>query len=241
MTTYFLSYARADESTALRLASDLIAAGVSVWVDQYDILPSQHWDRAVESAVRSCGGMIVVLSPRSVASPNVADEISVAIDDGKAMIPVLIEPCTLPLRMTRMNYIDATRDYSGALRRCLAAVAGARAPAAIEPTPNPEPAVAPVLPRHVLDEAERRLAGFIGPIAKVLVRAAAARVSAKEDLYRELARSLPTEAERVSFLGWLKPTTSPDGAIATRADGAAVGAVPDEAIHAIIVALARHM
>ena len=47
MKTYFLSYARADERTALRFADDLIAGGVSVWVDQYDIRPSQHWGRAV--------------------------------------------------------------------------------------------------------------------------------------------------------------------------------------------------
>ena len=243
MTTYFLSYARADETIALRLASDLIAAGVSVWVDQYDILPSQHWDRAVESAVRSCGGMIIVLSPRSVASPNVADEISVAIDDGKAMIPVLIEPCTLPLRMTRMNYIDATRDYPGALRRCLAAVAGSRTPIAIEPASGAGPAAAPVLPRHVLDEAERRLAGFIGPIAKVLVRAAAVRASAQEDLYRDLARSLPTEAEQSSFLGWLKQGSSREAASAAQdsAPNGSVETVPDEAIRAITIALARHM
>ena len=243
MTTYFLSYARADQTIALRLADDLIAAGISVWVDQYEILPSQHWDRAVESAVRGCEGMIVALSPRSVASPNVADEISVAIDDGKTMIPVLIEPCKLPLRLTRMNYIDATRDYSGALRRCLAAVAGAHAPGATEQTSSAAPILAPVLPSHVLDEAERRLTGYIGPIAKVLVRAAAARVSKREDLYRDLARSLLTDAERASFLSWLKPGTSPDEAAVVRADdpGGSIVVVPDEAIHAIVVALARHM
>src|SRR5437764_7071487 len=68
MTTYFLSYARLDERVALRVADALIAAGVSVWVDQYDIRPSQHWDRAVETAVRGCEGMVVILSPRSADS-----------------------------------------------------------------------------------------------------------------------------------------------------------------------------
>src|SRR5215469_6304069 len=124
MKTYFLSYARADEAIALKFADDLIAAGVQVWVDQYDIRPSQHWDRAVEAAVRSCEGMTVVLSPRSAASAAVADEVSVAIDMKKELIPILIEPCVLPLRMTRMHFIDAARDYDSALRRCLAAILG---------------------------------------------------------------------------------------------------------------------
>ena len=122
MKTYFLSYARTDAKVALQFADDLIAAGVSVWVDQYDIRPSQHWDQAVETAVRSCEGLVVILSPRSAASPNVADEVSVAINAGKDVIPILIEACTPPLRMTRMQFIDATSDRAGALRRCLAAI-----------------------------------------------------------------------------------------------------------------------
>jgi len=198
MTTYFLSYARADETIALRFADDLIAAGVQVWVDQYDIRPSQHWDRAVEAAVRSCEGMIVILSPRSAASPTVADEVSVAIDMQKDLIPILIEPCVLPLRMTRMQFIDAARDYDKALRRCLATIEGHERPAREPPRPTHV-----ALPAQTLADAERRLTGFIGPIAKVLVRQAGARASSEAELYAELAAHLPTEAERASFLGWI--------------------------------------
>ncbi len=108
MTTYFLSYARADQEVALRFARDLISVGFSVWVDQFDIRPSQHWDRAVETAVRSCDAMIVILSPASAASPNVADEVTVAIDGGKRLIPILVQACALPLRMSRRQCIDAT-------------------------------------------------------------------------------------------------------------------------------------
>jgi len=250
MTTYFLSYARADDKQALRFADDLIAAGVSVWVDQYDILPSQHWDKAVETAVRGCDGMIVILSPRSVASPNVADEISVAIDDKKAMIPVLIEACQLPLRMTRMQFIDATRDYDAALRKCLGAVVGHKQGGA--PKPELAEAVAagaPALPDEVLAEAERRLTGFMGPIAKVLVRAAAGRVASKDELYRDLAKGLPNEAERKSFLSWLTESRVPGQVVTPRAPPATPAAalqgpvedIPEEAIKTITLALTRHM
>ena len=78
--SYFLSYSRADAKLALRFATDLRERGIAMWVDQLDIRPSEHWDRAIERAVHECRGLVVILSPRSVESDNVADEISFAID-----------------------------------------------------------------------------------------------------------------------------------------------------------------
>lgn len=243
-TTYFLSYARADAVQALRLADDLIAAGVSVWVDQYDIRPSQHWDRAVETAVRACAGMIVILSPRSVASPNVADEVSVAIDDGKILIPVLIETCVLPLRMTRMQFIDASRDYDAALRRCLAAIQGRRPVAA----PQPEAAPPSPLPAETLRDAERRLTGIMGPIAGVLVRQAAAGASDEASLYAALARAIPNPLDSESFLGWVGETRGPGKVVTARApppdlpppNGASL-AISDTELQSIAQALTKHL
>jgi hypothetical protein len=190
----------------------LIGAGVSVWVDQYDIRPSEHWDRAIEAAVRACHGMIVILSPRSVASPNVADEVSVAIDDNKSVIPVMVETCVLPLRMTRMHYIDATRDYPGALQRCLWTIKGrphAGPVAEAGPAPAPAAAPAPSLPPEALAEVERRLVPYMGPITPHLVREAAARASSLAALHEELARRIPAEKDRAAFLKALggKPPT----------------------------------
>jgi len=247
MTTYFLSYARADEVIALKLADDLIAAGAQVWVDQYDIRPSQHWDRAVEAAVHSCEGMIVILSPRSAASPTVADEVSVAIDLKKDLIPVLIEPCVLPLRMTRMHFIDAARDYNAALRRCLTAIVGdARA------APEPATSLAPqepraTLPAETLADAERRLTGYIGPIAKVLVRQAGAWATSEAELYGDLATHLPTDADRTSFLGWLNEPRSPRHVVTPRAPAtgpprtSAQSAFTPEMLEVITRALTRQL
>ena len=226
MTTYFLSYSRRDQAIALRLADDLIASGVSVWVDQYDIQPSQHWDRAVEAAVRGCRGFIAVLSPASVASPNVADEVSVAIDDGKLIIPVMVERCTPPLRMTRMQYIDAITNYDDALRRCLVAIRNATTEAG---------AVNSVLPPDVLADAERRLTGFIGPIAPHLVSRAARRADTVEALYAELSMSLYDAADRKAFLSWLSGRDPLAQATATAASPPVATIDLDEAARARLV------
>src|SRR5689334_2591696 len=95
----FFSYSRADGEFVLKLAKDLRAAGASVWLDQLDIKAGQHWDRAVENALSRCPALLVILSPSSVDSPNVMDEVGFAIDEKKPVIPVLHKDCKIPLRL----------------------------------------------------------------------------------------------------------------------------------------------
>jgi TIR domain len=94
----FFSYSREDSEFALRLARDLKTAGASVWLDQLDITPGQRWDRAVED-VRNCFCKLVILSPTSVKSTNVTDEVSFALEKGKTVIPIIHRDCTIPFRL----------------------------------------------------------------------------------------------------------------------------------------------
>ena len=84
--------------------------------------------------------MVVILSPRSVLSNNVADEISYAINNGKSVMPVMIEKCALPLRITRMQVIDATVDYQHALDQCMAEMRRAGVECVPAPSFAPSPA-----------------------------------------------------------------------------------------------------
>jgi len=77
----FFSYCRDDSDFALRLAEDLKAAGAAVWIDQLDIRPGQDWDIAIEGAVRECPRMLLILSPASVQSRNVRNEIAFALNE----------------------------------------------------------------------------------------------------------------------------------------------------------------
>ena len=202
---FFLSYARADQEFALRLATDLRFSGCPLWVDQFDIRPSQLWDRTVEAAVRDCIGLILILSPRSVASENVLDEVSVALDSGKRIIPVLFEKCALPLRLARVQFIDATSNYSTALERCKATLLGVpSSPSfAAPPEPSREPSEAEAGTEwhpDVIERAGRHLAPHVGPIAPLLVRKAAKQANTESELYTQLAVAIPHAAERERFL-----------------------------------------
>ena len=122
----FFSYSREDSDFALRLAQDLKAAGASVWLDQLDILPGQRWDRAVEDALTSCPRMLVILSPASVNSTNVMDEVSFALEENKVVIPIVYKDCTIPFRLRRVQYLDFRRDYDRELKELLKTLAPAQ-------------------------------------------------------------------------------------------------------------------
>lgn len=112
----FFSYSREDSEFALRLAADLRAAGASVWIDQLDIGPGQLWDRAVQNALESCPSVLIILSPASVNSDNVMDEINFALDQKKTLIPVLYRDCDVPFRLRRFQHLDFRTEYEKMLQ-----------------------------------------------------------------------------------------------------------------------------
>jgi uncharacterized membrane protein len=199
-TAAFISYSRTDSDFVMRLTEDLKAAGARVWLDQVDILPGEHWDHAVEGALEGSPLMLVILSSTSVSSMNVMDEVSFALEKQKTVIPVIIQDCTIPFRLRRIQYADFRADYArgiNSLLRHLSAhssqpaelLAPGLAGDAVE-KPQPTPPEAP-------SEAEQR------ELAEVQ-RQAAAEAQAAEVLATELrgqeqarqAASLAEEAAR---------------------------------------------
>jgi FMN phosphatase YigB (HAD superfamily) len=126
----FISYSRYNEEFAKTFAIELRSAGFSIWLDQQDIRLGERWEEAVEEALRSCEILLLILTPASVSSENVKDEIGYAIDHGKRILPVLLEQCEVPLRVRRFQYLDVTkletRDAIEAAKRRLEKLIKAR-------------------------------------------------------------------------------------------------------------------
>lgn len=148
----FVSYSRADSEFALKLASDLRANGASVWLDQLDIAAGARWDSAIEDALRRSARVIVLLSPKAVASQNVLDEVSFALDEGKTIVPVLVEACAVPMRLRRLQHVDFTAGYESALGRLLVTLGVARTSVSRTATPPREPDSEPQQRRPVEPE-----------------------------------------------------------------------------------------
>lgn len=118
----FISYSRKDTAFALTLAHDMRSAGADIWIDQLDIPVGDLWDVAIENALTNASCVLVILSPFSVASDNVQDEIAFALDAEKTIIPVILEPCTIPFRLRRWMHIDFSKNYEEGLEHLVAAL-----------------------------------------------------------------------------------------------------------------------
>jgi TIR domain/Putative adhesin len=114
--TAFFSYSRDDSEFALRLAEDLKAAGANVWLDQLDIAPGQRWARAVQDALNSSPRMLVILSPSSVNSTHVEDEVNFALEEHKTVIPIFYQDCKVPFQLRPFQYVDFRTDYVRGLK-----------------------------------------------------------------------------------------------------------------------------
>jgi serine/threonine-protein kinase len=81
----------------------------------------------------------------------------------------------------------------------------------ITPAATPAPGARPVttLDAAVLDSVVRELATFIGPIAKVVVKRAAAGCSSVDDLYSTVSKEIDSDKDRTRFLGSKKPQRLP--------------------------------
>jgi TIR domain len=126
----FFSYARSDSEFVLKVATTLRAEGRAVWVDQLDIPKGARWDEEVEKALKASGCLLVVMSPASAQSQNVADEVSYALDEKRSVLPILLHPCSIPFRLKRLQYIDFTGSFDVAYRQLAAALDSQKAAAA---------------------------------------------------------------------------------------------------------------
>jgi len=114
----FISYSRKDKDFALEFAREMKSAGYSVWLDQLDIPTGARWDDQVEKSLRECEVFLIILTPASVSSDNVKDEIGYAIDHGKRIMPILLENCDVPLRLRRFQYVDFTNvEFNEGIKR----------------------------------------------------------------------------------------------------------------------------
>ena len=127
LKTIFVSYSRRDAEFALQLIEDLREklgeSFIDLWLDQTHIPPGVQWDDTIEQALGKSAAMLLILSDDSVQSQNVKNEWTFCLDENKPIIPILKDPCKLPLRLRNLNYVDYTNQpYSKALTRTLEAL-----------------------------------------------------------------------------------------------------------------------
>lgn len=117
--TIFVSYSSKDRPFALGLVKELQKLGANLWIDQLGIKLGENWDNAIEEALDKSETLMLILSSKSVESPNVQDEVSIAINSEKKLVPILIEECKLPMRWQRRQYADLANNPDKAIHDIL--------------------------------------------------------------------------------------------------------------------------
>ena len=113
MTQVFISYSRKDLEFVDLLANDLKTAGFDVWYDLSGLEAGSRWGSEIQKAIQASQFFLVTLSPNSIKSDWVEREFLFASEQGLKIIPLLYQPCHLPMWSLNLHFIDMQgRNYS---------------------------------------------------------------------------------------------------------------------------------
>lgn len=120
----FISHSHQDRGLVERLANDLLSNRILVWWDNWMIRVGDSLIRKIEEGISSSSYLCVVLTPASVSSAWVQEELSAALvrqleEKRVFVMPVLAQDCEIPLFLRDKKYADFRTDYQDGLEQLL--------------------------------------------------------------------------------------------------------------------------
>lgn len=175
----FVCYAHDQRDLVVQEIGWLREQGFEVWFDEA-IEAGQRWSEDLAIAIEGCGAMLFFMSPRSLSSRYCLDEIHFALECGRPIVPVEIEPSELTpglrlsiggthrIFMHRMSAPDFRRKLASGLR---SALAGRKPPGrgAAAAAANPASPPGPVFPEQWRPVACGVFAALVAFIAMLAV------------------------------------------------------------------------
>lgn len=113
----FVSYASADRARVLVIADMLEGLGVRIWMDRRSIAGGANWDTEIVQAIAGCAAILVFCTPAAMTSANVQQELRLAWEERRTILPLLLEPVDLP---SQVRYTLAGRQRIEILDRAQA-------------------------------------------------------------------------------------------------------------------------
>jgi hypothetical protein len=126
MPSVFLSHSHKDKPFVRKLAKDLDISGIKVWIDEAEIKVGDSLIRKIISGIDSVDYLGIVLSPNSVNSQWVQEELEQALNIQVSqgyikILPILLLDCEIPGFLRGKLYADFRdeRKYSDALSKLI--------------------------------------------------------------------------------------------------------------------------
>mgnify|MGYP005830856067 CR=1 FL=1 len=121
----FLSHSSVDKPFIRQLASDLDAAGISVWLDEQRIQVGDSIPESITQGLASSDFFLIALSRHSIESEWVKKELSSAmlteVRKRKVhVLPLKIDDIEIPLAVADKKYADFSGSYKSGLAELLA-------------------------------------------------------------------------------------------------------------------------
>ena len=205
----FISYSQPDRNCAVELVARLEGQGIECWIAPRDIAPSADWAAEIVDAISSARMMILVYSANSNLSPQVRREVERAVHKQLSILTFRIEDVppskSLEYFLSAQHWMDAFQPPREPhyVRLCAHVKAQLGSAPSEQPVQTGAAATGPNIHHFEAPQLryiERCLAGYIGPLARHLVKSTAARAAGTEDLLTQLAVELETESDRYEFL-----------------------------------------
>jgi hypothetical protein len=103
----FISYSHKDKQYVHLLAENLEQEGFNVWIDDRMDYGSD-WPIEIQQRLDYCDALILIMSPRSIVSKWVQNELNRALRKGKPIFPLLLEGKEPWLAVESTQYVDVT-------------------------------------------------------------------------------------------------------------------------------------
>lgn len=120
MQQIFISYSYKEEKQAHNIANALRDANIPVWLDVWNISSGENWRDAIQRGLDESSMMVLLISPNSMESEQVANEWHYYLDEAKPIIPILLEPARIHFQVRSLQYIDFHRqEFDDAFKQLL--------------------------------------------------------------------------------------------------------------------------
>ena len=129
MTSIFLSHSSRDKPLARRIASDLRDSGISVWLDEWEILVGDSITQKIQQGLDQTEFVAVLLTLHSVQSGWVDKEWQSRIGDEAqnrdvVVLPLRADACDIPRLLRDKRYADFAESYESALGLLIDSIKG---------------------------------------------------------------------------------------------------------------------
>ena len=115
----FISYSSREADVAIKVCEYLENNGIICWMAPRNVIAGSNYATQIVSAIKSCSVLVLLASENTNASGHVSNEVSIAFDSKKVIIPFKLQDFEFTDEylyfLGRKHWIEAHMDFNSGL------------------------------------------------------------------------------------------------------------------------------